>query len=237
MNTANYMQFAAGNSGSLFNYSDCGEKQVAAATMFWFAEKTKNISLISKEIELINEGIYTIAESSDAERILPNALIFGKNLNLLKADLPTQKIYVGNGATPVALVRTEWKGSNGKYLGIKGGSANDGHSHMDQGTFVYDVDGIRWASDFGLQSYITLESQGVDIWKSEQESQRWDVFKYNNFNHNTLSINNQKHNAKGKAPIIESFQKGKELGAKFDLTAVLNLNNEVKSATRKAYRR
>ena len=49
MKTANYMQFSAGNSGSLFNYSDCGERQVASATMFWFAEKTKNTSLISKK--------------------------------------------------------------------------------------------------------------------------------------------------------------------------------------------
>ena len=234
MKTASYMQFSAGNSGSLFNYSDCGERQVASATLFWFAEKTKNISLISKEMELINDGFYTVAENSDAERILPNALIFGKNLNLSKLDLPTQKIYVGNGTTPVALVRTDWKGTSGKYLGIKGGSAGDGHSHMDQGTFVYDVDGIRWAMDFGLQSYITLESKGVDIWKSKQESERWDVFKYNNFNHNTLSINNQKHNATGKATIIESFEKDKELGAKLDLTAALNLNNEVKLATRKA---
>jgi hypothetical protein len=234
MKTANYMQFSAGNSGSLFNYSDCGERQVASATLFWFAEKTKNTSLISKEMELINDGFYTVAENSDSERILPNALVFGKNLNLSKLDLPTQKIYVGNGTTPVALVRTEWKGTSGKYLGIKGGSAGDGHSHMDQGTFVYDVDGMRWAMDFGLQSYITLESKGVDIWKSKQESERWDVFKYNNFNHNTLSINNQKHNAIGKATIIESFEKDKELGAKFDLTAALNLNNEVKIATRKA---
>jgi hypothetical protein len=234
MKTADYMLLSAGNSGSLFNYSDCGERQVASATMFWFADKTKNTSLISKEMELINEGLYTVAENSDAERVLPNALVFGKNLNLSKLDLPTQKIYVGHGTTPVALVRTDWKGSKGKYLGIKGGSANDGHSHMDQGTFVYDVDGLRWAMDFGLQSYITLESKGVDIWKSEQESQRWDVFKYNNFNHNTLSINNSKHNAKGKAIIIESFEKDKELGAKFDLTPVLNINNEVKQATRKA---
>ena len=234
MKTANYMQFSAGNSGSLFNYSDCGERQVASATMFWFAEKTKNTSLISKEMELINDGFYTVAENSDSERILPNALVFGKNLSLSKLDLPTQKIYVGNGTTPVALVRTEWKGTSGKYLGIKGGSAGDGHSHMDQGTFVDDVDGLRWAMDFGLQSYITLESKGVDIWKSKQESERWDVFKYNNFNHNTLSINNQKHNAIGKATIIESFEKDKELGAKFDLTAALNLNNEVKLSTRKA---
>ena len=234
MKTANYMQFSAGNSGSLFNYSDCGERQVASATLFWFAEKTKNTSLISKEMELINEGFYTVAENSDAERILPNALIFGKNLNLSKLDLPTQKIYVGHGTTPVALVRTDWKGNNGLFLGVKGGSADSGHSHLDQGTFVYDVDGLRWAMDFGLQSYITLESKGVDIWKSEQGAERWDVFKYNNFNHNTISINNLKHNVKGKATIIESFEKGKELGAKIDLTPVLNFNNEVKLATRKA---
>ena len=242
MKTADYMLFSAGNSGSFFNYSDCGEKQVASATMFWFADKTKNSSLVSKEMELINAGYYTVAENSDSERILPNALIFGKNLNFSKTNLPTQKIFVGHGKIPVAIVRTDWKGTNGHYLGIKGGGADAGHSHLDQGSFVYDVNGQRWAMDLGLQSYITLESKGVDIWGSIaekgaekwQEAERWDVFKYNNFNHNTLSINNKKHNVTGKATIIESFEKGKELGAKIDLAPVLNFNNEVKMATRKA---
>jgi hypothetical protein len=242
MKTADYMLFSAGNSGSFFNYSDCGEKQVASATLFWFANKTKNSSLIFKEMELINAGFYTLAENSDSERILPNALIFGKNLDFSKTILPTQKTFVGHGKIPVAIVRTDWKGTNGHYLGIKGGGADAGHSHLDQGTFVYDVNGLRWAMDLGLQSYITLESKGVDIWGSLeekgaekwQEAERWDVFKYNNFNHNTISINNKKHNVKGKATIIESYEKGKELGAKVDLASVLNFNNELKLATRKA---
>ena len=233
LTTANYMLFASGPSGDYFNYYDCGKIQDPCSSMFWFANKTNNPSLVFQELDLIRNGLYTKNASSDIERILPNTIVFGKNIELTKMKLPVEKLFIGNGITPVALARTSWEGTSGKYLGIKGGSASDGHSHMDQGTFVYDIGQLRWAMDFGLQSYNTLESKGVDLWNMQQESQRWDVFKYNNFNHNTLSINNQKHNVKGRANIIESF-KDKELGAKIDLTEVLNLNNELKSATRKA---
>src|SRR5690606_32011702 len=57
---------------------------------------------------------------------------------------------------------------------------------------------------------------------------------YNNFNHNTLSINNQLHNVDGRSEIIETYESKNELGAKVDLTPALNLNNELKTATRKA---
>jgi hypothetical protein len=233
MNSANYMLFSAGPSNKYFNYYDCGPNQTAKSSMFWFAQKTNNPSLVYKEIELIKEGEYTKTVSSGIHRILPNALVFGKDIALEKIKAPEQNIFAGNGLTPVSLVRTDWNGTNGLYLGIKGGSASNGHSHMDQGTFVFDIGRNRWAMDFGLQSYRTLESKGVDLWNMKQESQRWDVFRYNNFNHNTLTINNQKHNIAGRAIIIESY-KDDELGAKVDLTSVLNFNNELKSATRKA---
>src|SRR5690606_22615522 len=168
------------------------------------------------------------------ERILPNALVFGKNINLNKVKSPSLNIFTGHGMTPVSIVRTNWEEGKGKYLGIKGGSGYDSHSHLDQGTFVYDVGRLRWAMDFGLQSYITLESKGVKIWEKEQNDQRWEVFRYNNFNHNTLTINNQLHNVNAKAEIIKTFEKGSEIGAMVDLTSVLNRNDELKSATRKA---
>src|SRR5690606_3771428 len=55
-----------------------------------------------------------------------------------------------------------------------------------------------------------------------------------NLNHNTLTINRQRHNVNGKATIIETFDSDLERGAKLDLTPALNLSNELKSATRKA---
>ena len=234
MNSANYMLFAGGPSGLYFNYSDCGESQTARSSMFWFAEKLDDPTLIYQELDLISDGEYTKAVSSDIERILPNALIFGRQLNLKKVKKPSRHIYTGHGMTPVTITRTQWEDGLGKYMGIKGGLAFDSHSHMDQGTFVYDIGRLRWAMDFGLQSYITLESKGVEIWQNEQNDQRWDVFRYNNFNHNTLTINDQLHNVHGKAEIIATYEKKNEMGAKVDLTSVLNLNNELKNATRKA---
>ena len=68
----------------------------------------------------------------------------------------------------------------------------------------------------------------------KQNSQRWDIFRYNNLNHNTISINNQRHNVTGRAALIQTFEKGKEWGATIDLTPALNLNDELRSATRKA---
>lgn len=236
MESAYYMLFTTGPSGYYFNYSDCGRQVEGSPSMFWFADKLDDPTLVHHEISLIQNDTYTTArKGSNGERVLPNTLIFGKELTLSEIKVPTTKMFTGHGITPVSIVRTNWEnGEEGKYLGIKGGSAYDSHAHMDQGTFVYDIGHLRWAMDFGLQSYITLESKGVDLWNKEQDAQRWDVFRYNNLNHNTLTINNQRHNVFGKAEIIETFENEGALGAKVDLTPVLNLNNELKKATRKA---
>jgi hypothetical protein len=231
--SANFMLFAAGSSGKYFNYYDCGAKQASKPSLFWFANETKNPTLIFNELKLIEKGKYTNPESTKAIAGLPNMLIFGKDLKLSEIKKPKEYFFTGNGLTPVAIVRTDWDDEKAIYFGIKGGSASDGHSHMDQGTFVYDIGKTRWAEDFGAQSYITLESKGVDLWNMTQDSQRWDVFRYTNLNHNTLSINNQKHNVKGRAEILETYKTSEEKGAKFDLTSVLNFNNELKFAHRK----
>jgi len=69
------------------------------------------------------------------------------------------------------------------------------------GSFVMEADGVRWASDFGMQDYNSLEERGLDLWNMSQNSERWQVFRYNNFVHNTLTINNEFHRVDGKADI------------------------------------
>lgn len=233
MRSAYFMLFAQGPSGFYFNYSDGGKGVEPSPAMFWFADKLRDPTLIFNEMPLIKRGGYTNGRS-DMNRILPIALISGRNLNWTDPKRPVKKMFTGHGMVPVCIVRTSWNGKQGEYLGIKGGKAGESHGHMDAGTFVYDAEGLRWATDFGSQSYITLESKGVDLWNMRQNSQRWDVFHYNNLNHNTLTINNQRHNVNGKAEIVETYDNEKERGAKLDLTPALNLNNELKSATRKA---
>ena len=68
-------------------------------------------------------------------------------------------------------------------MGFKGGSPGTNHAHMDVGSFVVDMQGVRWAVDLGGQGYHGLESRGVDLWNRGQDSERWTVFRLNNFGH------------------------------------------------------
>jgi hypothetical protein len=91
---------------------------------------------------------------------------------------------------------------------------------MDIGSFIMEANGERWAMDFGMQDYNSLESAGVDLWNSSQTSQRWEVFRYNNFVHNTLTVNNQLQNVSGYAPITSWSEEPSMRNAITDLTSV-----------------
>ena len=88
--------------------------------------------------------------------------------------------------------------------------------------------------DFGLQSYTTLESKlaalGGNLWDMGQNSMRWDVFRLNNLNHSTISINDTRHRVNGAATLTTTINTATELGATFDLTEVVS--DQAASATR-----
>ena len=108
---------------------------------------------------------------------------------------------MGQGANPVCMMRSSWTDPDGLYLGFKAGSASVNHGHMDVGSFVFESDGVRWAMDFGMQNYESLESKGIRLFGRTQDAQRWSVFRLNNFVHNTLTINNKLQLVKGYAKI------------------------------------
>ena len=230
--SANYMMYSNSPSGQLFNFADNNSRTNPLFAMFWFADKTGNSSLLYEEVKLFNSGKYF--NNSGEARVMPIALIFGKNIALDKMSAPQKQVWVGQGVTPIVIVRTGWSGESDKYLGIKAGTASTNHGHMDAGSFVYDVGATRWAMDFGMQSYEVVEAAGVDLWNMGQNSDRWDVFRLHNKNHNTLTINNQRHNVSGKATILNVFDSEDKKGASVDFTDVLNLSGELKSAVRTA---
>jgi len=84
------------------------------------------------------------------------------------------------------------------------------HGHMDIGSFIMEADGVRWASDFGMQEYESLESKGINLWSMNQNAQRWTIFRLNNKAHNTLTINDQLQQGKGYAR-IDRFSDKKDL--------------------------
>nr|WP_255494224.1 heparinase II/III family protein [Hufsiella ginkgonis] len=118
-------------------------------------------------------------------------------------------------------MRTSWSDPKGLYLAVKGGSPSLNHGHMDAGSFVFDAGGVRWASDLGMQSYESLESKGFSsLFDMKQSSQRWTVFRLNNFAHNTLTIDGQLQQVAGKAPVISHSEKPSFMNAVIDLTSI-----------------
>jgi len=225
LKTAGYLENMTGPSGKSFNYSDAGAGGGINPAMFWFANRLKNNSV------LLTEKSYLESEKSmTGDRLLPAIMIWGAGVDLDKITAPKDLIWVGKGKSPVALMRTSWSDPNAIFVGLKGGSPSVNHAHMDEGSFVMDAGKLRWAMDFGMQDYESLESKGVDLWNEKQNSQRWQVFRYNNFSHNTLSFNNELQLVNGYAPISGFTTNPSFLSATTDLTELYK--NTVKSATR-----
>jgi hypothetical protein len=196
-----------GPTGLAFNYSDSGQGGSLSPAMFWFAQKSNNPSLLWVEKDYLKQDdVSRFARN----RVLPALMIWGIGIPLDKVTPPTKKLWVGQGKSPVALMRSSWTDPNAVYVGFKTGSPAVNHAHMDVGSFVMEADGVRWALDLGAQDYNSLESIGMSIWGKEQDAERWTVKRYNNFIHNTLTVNDQYQIVKGYAKIDNSGE-SKEL--------------------------
>ncbi|WP_080904686.1 heparinase II/III family protein [Parabacteroides sp. Marseille-P3160] len=214
LKTAEYQEHMTGPSHKCYNYADCGLGGSLSPAMFWFASKLNDPSL------LWNEKYYLSKDIPTRDRILPALMIWGQNVEVNKIPAPGKKIWVGQGITPVALMRTSWEDPNAIYVGFKGGTPSSNHAHIDGGSFIMEADGVRWASDFGSQDYNSLESKNVDLWNMTQNSQRWTVFRYNNFAHNTLTVDNKLHDVKGMATIRSYSSSPDMMNATSDLSAL-----------------
>jgi len=196
LKTAEYLENMTGPTGAAYNYSDAGSGGGMHPAMFWFANRLNNPSL------LWTDRYYLINRKPPNDRLLPAVLIWSAGISVDKINEPLKKIWVGQGKNPVALMRTSWTDPDAIYVAMKGGSPSVNHGHMDIGSFIMEANGERWAIDFGAQDYNSLESAGVSLWGMDQNSQRWEVFRYNNFVHNTLTVNNQLQLVDGYASII-----------------------------------
>jgi hypothetical protein len=224
LKSSGYLENMIGPTRSNFNYSDGGSGAGLNPAMFWIANRNADLTGLWMEKSFVKE----LKSSSD--RLLPAIMIWNAGMSLDKISPPVKTIWVGQGKNPVALMRTSWEDPNTIFVGFKGGSPKVNHGHMDAGTFVMDALGVRWAMDFGMQDYNSLETAGVDLWNSAQNSERWQVFRYNNFVHNTLTINGQLQQVSGSAPIISSSENINMMNAISDLTTIYN--GQLKSANR-----
>ena len=94
------------------------------------------------------------------------------------------------------------------------------HGNMDGGSFIFELDGVRWVVDPGNQSYHELEKTGFDLWGRCQDCERWTLLTKNNYGHSTLTINGELHRTEGLVTISD-FKTGARPEATFDMTPTL----------------
>ena len=193
-----------GPSGLAFNYSDGTAATSLEPALFWFARQVNDPGLVRMErgfFETVSKGGKT-GELGETNRFYPLSLLWWPSPGAFEASPSLPLCWQGRGANPIGVFRSSWTEPGALYLAFKGGSAGLSHAHMDAGTFVFEADGVRWAQDLGAQDYESLESKKIDLWNKKQDSQRWQVFRLNNFSHNTLTIDGQLHRVAGSAEFV-----------------------------------
>lgn len=237
LRSAEYMQYVTGPTSLYFNYSDSTAKRIPLPATLWMAKKANKPEWLTEEKKLMQNGTY--ASNFGSRYMLPLAIIYGLDIPLGDLPDPQEKLWSGNGTNPLALVRTDWKGSLGKYMGIKGGTPSYSHGQMDGGFFIYDSQGIRWGMDFGKYDY---EAQDyLDDNNNSQTGDRWKIFRVASTSQNTISIRKatetawQYHKVDGMATIDELYDTQAKRGAKVNMKSLLGLNNELLAANRSAY--
>ncbi len=227
LETAWFLENMMAPTGECYNWGDCGSEGSLKPAMFWFAEKKNDPSLLWMEKQYLESTDYSEFTN---DRLLPAIMIWGKNITLEEIEPPQSKMFVGQGANPVALMRTSWTDSDAVYLGFKAGSPSVNHGHMDIGSFIMEANGERWAADLGSQNYESLESKGMSIFGRTQDAQRWTIFRLNNFPHNTLTINGELQRVDGYAKIDKSSDNEDLMFAVSDISSVYN--GQLKKAVR-----
>jgi len=209
MESAAFRLHATAPSGQFFNFADSGDKNNGGGSvlMSWFAAKSGDALFFDEEY---------FKKPTDAGRFAGPGLVWLSSFKQeKKSELPSA--WHGNGENPVAVFRNEPNDPREFYLGVKGGKAHLSHGNMDAGTFVFDLDGVRWVMDPGNQRYYLLNKIGFNLSGHCQECPRWTLLTKKNQGHSTITINDLPFNVDGHATIVD-FQQGEQPEVTIDMT-------------------
>ncbi len=214
--SAIFRSLANAPSGWYYNYADCGDKrgENGDITLAWFAAKTGNSTFFEKErfhrpaqdmgklTRLAGAGMMWLAQfEAKAAQTLPTA-------------------WKGEGSNPIVIFTGGDNDPHQYYFGGKGGRGMVNHGNMDGGSFIFELNDVRWVVDPGNQSYHALEKTGFDLWGRSQNAERWTLLTKNNYGHSTLTINGQLHRTEGLVTLTD-FKDGAAPEATFDMSPTL----------------
>lgn len=218
--SAEFYAHSIGPSGKHFDFADSNERQELPCAIVYMARELDQPALLTAKRQMIRD------RQGLSDRFAPLSVLWWPT-KTAGNTAPTS--FSGQGAQPLAIWRSSWSDPDAWWFAIKAGGAAHSHAHMDAGSFVLELDGLRWAKDLGMPDYSSLESRGIDLWNMKRESTRWQVFRLSAEAHNTLTLAGQAHSVRGMA----TLRMVDEREALIDLTSAF-LPGQVTRATRRA---
>lgn len=199
-------------SGRYYNFADCKDEPTVDGdvVLAWFAAQT------GKSMFWDEDKFLTPAEEIGIGYLTGAALAWMSQYNEVSTEEPPT-VWVGRGRTPVAVFKGNT--NDGYYFAAKGGCGAVSHGHLDAGSFIFELNGVRWSIEIGIIKYLIGE-QGFDLWSQCQECERWELLNMHNRGHSTLTINGERHIVDGYS-LVTDFVLGEQPSVTFDLTPSL----------------
>ena len=223
LESATFRKLSIAPSDWYYNFADCGDQrsQNGDFTLAWFATQTGNDAYLERE-----RFLRAPEAMGKLDRHAGAGLVWLAQFEPQRTDaLPLA--WKGDGTNPIVIFRDP---ARQYYFGGKGGRGTVSHGNLDAGSFVFELDGVRWVVDPGNQNYNDLEQIGFNLWGRCQDCERWTLLTKNNYGHSTLTVNDARHVADGFAPIVD-FKDGRQPEATVDMAEVFG--GKMKRATRR----
>eukprot|EP00898_Chlorokybus_atmophyticus_P005888 jgi/Chlat1/62/Chrsp1S03026 len=158
--------------GKVFSFSDSDEDSLSAQLNYYVAGRQGNSYLWNYE--------YQLRKTGGPFRVfwIPDEVTAGD----VSIDAPPLDQRFTGWSVDTAFFRTSWTDTDAAYVAVKAGAnppRGMGHSHLDLGSFVYDLNGVRWFEDLGKDSY------NLDNYFNQR---RFDYYRTRTEGHNTLAL-------------------------------------------------
>lgn len=153
-----------------YNFADSEVPASYSYILYWLSNKYNNPSVTAATLRNTNSNSST-----------PMALVWlNPEIQPNDITLPLDSVFYGD--SQVASMRESWTDPETTYAAFKAGKTVVEHSHLDEGSFIFESMGERWAVDLGKDDY-NLPT----YW--ETGARRWKILRMRAEGHNTIIIN------------------------------------------------
>lgn len=197
--TAWYRYAIEGITGNGFNYGDGVEDQGYTPAWAWLGKRFNQPAIINASNAQMRQAIERSQIKKpwgEFDRFLPLYALWFPKKSVTKQN-NTPETFTFNGPSELFVYKKEQP--TPIYLGVKSGTNKANHAHQELGSFIFELDNIRWASDLGKDYY------NLPGYFDNQVRPKY--FRISALSHNTITFDDRNQSPEGTATLTTNGNK------------------------------